>query len=118
MLSLGKTEGGSEVLGEVGDLSDGGKDLLVEGLLVGGLGLGESLLLGLVALEELGLGAVAGSRLLLGEVSVVELGVNLRASRERGNARSALHLQTLAFLLQPSQFFHQCYRNIDAQDSR
>ena len=77
VLALGQAERGREVLGQVRDLVDGGQDLLVDLLLVGGLGLGERLLLLLAVLEELALGALARRSLLLGEVGVVKLAVEL-----------------------------------------
>jgi hypothetical protein len=77
MLSVAQAEGSREVLGHVGDGSNGGENSLVNRLLVGRLGLGERLLLGLVALEELSLGSVARGRLVLGEVGIVDLCVDL-----------------------------------------
>ena len=79
-LTLRQAPACSKVLGEEFRLLDRGDDSRVDGLLVGSLGLGESLLrLGLALSEELLLRralALGGS---LGEVSVVDLLVDLIA---------------------------------------
>jgi hypothetical protein len=75
-LTLLEAERSTKVVTEVGNTLNGGKDSLVNNLLVVGLGLGVNSLL-LLTLEEFLLGSLLVADGLLGEVSVVELLIDL-----------------------------------------